>query len=569
MRSPADGDYSWQPFWTPVNANPVYNFQPIPGGVPTSHDTEKDCDHFVSGTFVTADSTIGCTKHWYAPLTQVSFVVERWDIYSMTTDAHADVRLGEWIDYDVPTDVHSNNNGGFDFAEDYVWQRGIDDPGEDPVGCTPSENRYGASGLLGYYYDSEAAIDPGVNHTGLYGGFVLQDASVFASGTDSLAPDSVWSYLNRNEFLVDAGEVDKQVVLSFGSFEVRPDDTLHIWVVHASEYDGGLSLIDATIADAKTYYSDVLRPPEAICGDADGSGAVGLYDAIYLIDYLYKGGPAPDPSWVGDVDLCDGITVSDAQYLIDYIFHDGPLPCAGVINCDYAPEGDTVEAWVVSGTGQSVWMDLFVRNGRTSVGGSLGFSWQDPDLRLDSAKAYSFVNNGFDMGVYFYEDDSLSVSNANQRFLFGAGKLEETGVPGDSTRRRAWVRYYFTQTGKSAKDDPLIDTTTFNEGTKYLMVEEDSLGYSPVWGGALFRAQCCGIYAGGYTGNVDCDPEGRRNLADITRLTSRVYLTPEVPLCCEENGNTNGDPEGVMNLADITRLIDHVYVSYAETVPCP
>jgi hypothetical protein len=46
-----------------------------------------------------------------------------------------------------------------------------------------------------------------------------------------------------------------------------------------------------------------------------------------------------------------------------------------------------------------------------------------------------------------------------------------------------------------------------------------------------------------------------------------VYLTPEVPLCCEENGNTNGiDP---INLADITRLIDFVYISHAETAPCP
>jgi hypothetical protein len=80
---------------------------------------------------------------------------------------------------------------------------------------------------------------------------------------------------------------------------------------------------------------------------------------------------------------------------------------------------------------------------------------------------------------------------------------------------------------------------------------------------------CCGIYTGGYTGNCNCDTEGKRNLADITQLISRVYLTPGVPLCCEENGNTNGDPGGVINLADITGLIDHVYVSGAETAPCP
>jgi hypothetical protein len=80
---------------------------------------------------------------------------------------------------------------------------------------------------------------------------------------------------------------------------------------------------------------------------------------------------------------------------------------------------------------------------------------------------------------------------------------------------------------------------------------------------------CCGIYTGGMTGNTNCDTEGKRNLADITQLISRVYLTPEVPLCCEANGNTNGDPAGTLNLAEITRLIDFVYISHQETAPCP
>jgi hypothetical protein len=80
---------------------------------------------------------------------------------------------------------------------------------------------------------------------------------------------------------------------------------------------------------------------------------------------------------------------------------------------------------------------------------------------------------------------------------------------------------------------------------------------------------CCGLYTGGYTGNTNCDTDGKRNLADITQLISRVYLNPGTPLCCEENGNTNGDPGGTLNLADITNLIDHVYISQAETAPCP
>jgi hypothetical protein len=82
------------------------------------------------------------------------------------------------------------------------------------------------------------------------------------------------------------------------------------------------------------------------------------------------------------------------------------------------------------------------------------------------------------------------------------------------------------------------------------------------------RTGCCGQYTGGYTGNTNCDDEGKRNLADISRLIDRVYLT-KAELCCEENGNVNGDIEMKINLADISRLIDHVYLTKEETEICP
>ncbi len=78
---------------------------------------------------------------------------------------------------------------------------------------------------------------------------------------------------------------------------------------------------------------------------------------------------------------------------------------------------------------------------------------------------------------------------------------------------------------------------------------------------------CCGQYTGGFTGNTDCDPDGNRDLADITRLVDYVYISHD-PLCCHENGNTDGDPDWEINLSDITRLIDNVYISRDETAAC-
>ncbi|MFH2056665.1 MAG: dockerin type I domain-containing protein, partial [bacterium] len=64
-----------------------------------------------------------------------------------------------------------------------------------------------------------------------------------------------------------------------------------------------------------------------LCGDADGSGGVNISDAVYLIQYIFVGGPAPDPYVAGDAN-CDGpVNMTDVVYLIQYIFASGAPPC--------------------------------------------------------------------------------------------------------------------------------------------------------------------------------------------------------------------------------------------------
>ncbi len=71
-----------------------------------------------------------------------------------------------------------------------------------------------------------------------------------------------------------------------------------------------------------------VQLPQFVCGDADGTGIVTISDAVYLINYIFGGGPAPAPVVRGDAD-CNGIvTISDAVYLINYIFGGGAAPCA-------------------------------------------------------------------------------------------------------------------------------------------------------------------------------------------------------------------------------------------------
>ncbi len=65
-----------------------------------------------------------------------------------------------------------------------------------------------------------------------------------------------------------------------------------------------------------------------VCGDADATGAVNVSDVVYLINFIFAGGNAPQPLASGDADCSGFITISDAVYLIGFIFSGGPAPCA-------------------------------------------------------------------------------------------------------------------------------------------------------------------------------------------------------------------------------------------------
>jgi hypothetical protein len=62
------------------------------------------------------------------------------------------------------------------------------------------------------------------------------------------------------------------------------------------------------------------------CGDANGSGAISISDAVMLINYIFAGGTAPNPICRGDANGSGAISISDAVYLIRYIFAGGPAP---------------------------------------------------------------------------------------------------------------------------------------------------------------------------------------------------------------------------------------------------
>jgi|GEM_PF-1986467 len=61
-------------------------------------------------------------------------------------------------------------------------------------------------------------------------------------------------------------------------------------------------------------------------GDANGDDVVNVGDIVFLVSYLYKNGPAPDPIWVGDCNCDEVVNVGDIVFLVSYLYKGGPEP---------------------------------------------------------------------------------------------------------------------------------------------------------------------------------------------------------------------------------------------------
>ena len=72
------------------------------------------------------------------------------------------------------------------------------------------------------------------------------------------------------------------------------------------------------------YHPDV---PESICGDANGDLTMNISDAVFIINYAFAGGPAPDPLFTGDTNCDSSVDISDSVYIINYAFAGGNPPC--------------------------------------------------------------------------------------------------------------------------------------------------------------------------------------------------------------------------------------------------
>jgi hypothetical protein len=89
--------------------------------------------------------------------------------------------------------------------------------------------------------------------------------------------------------------------------------------IYNALYSGSVLQYQPNIEDGAVY-------KYFICGDADGEGRANIMDVTYLIKYLYKDGPAPNPLRAADANHSGTVNIQDVTRLINFLYQAGPPP---------------------------------------------------------------------------------------------------------------------------------------------------------------------------------------------------------------------------------------------------
>lgn len=78
-------------------------------------------------------------------------------------------------------------------------------------------------------------------------------------------------------------------------------------------------------------------------GDPDASDSINLTDAVFILNHLFLGGPAPGCADGADADDSGAMNLSDAVYTLNYLFRGGSAPPPPTGACGSDPTDDTLD----------------------------------------------------------------------------------------------------------------------------------------------------------------------------------------------------------------------------------
>lgn len=170
--------------------------------------------------------------------------------------------------------------------------------------------------------------------------FTISTAPVITvPGQQTILCDSLCDTLDFEVYAADGDAADILTISKYGvgdfysvphpspdtgffSWNPTPADTLGSPYTVTFIVDDGTGLSDTGEVTIKVKAR--VGPQAGNEGDLNGDGFVNVQDVVFLVNFLFKNGPEPNPPPAGDLNCDCFTTVSDIIYLINYLFRGGP-----------------------------------------------------------------------------------------------------------------------------------------------------------------------------------------------------------------------------------------------------
>jgi len=121
-----------------------------------------------------------------------------------------------------------------------------------------------------------------------------------------------------DQFIPESTLVIDSLTLSQSNLSLEKDSMVYWWKVRAQDRWEEIRWSNEIWSfDLENY------------GDANGDGQINIGDVVFLINYLFIGGQAPQPLSAGDPNGDCVVDIADVVYLINYLFAGGPTPKLG------------------------------------------------------------------------------------------------------------------------------------------------------------------------------------------------------------------------------------------------
>jgi len=304
-----------------------------------------------------------------------------------------------------------------------------------------------------------------------------------------------------------------------------------------------------------------------VCGDANGVGYPGfgnlsLADSEYLMNYLYRGGPAPVPQCVGDCNADGIVNVADSFIVAKYLYKgcDPPNTSCCPSYAHITQKTTTAEEAFNRITPHSTDNVMIVEN-TTAYLGAIGHiiyvngSWNtdlggygivliyDPSvIKVTSVSTVDTVIDPDDFWLFIsdYSYTPWYIKSAvlltySQPLSAGSGPLFKITV---------------TINKNAPIGDTILDLVTTPGNPPYMCVYTLADGTDDLFPALIDGVLTITVLAG------DANTDGEVSVGDVVYLINHLYQQGPAPYPLE-SGDVNND--GVINVGDVVYLINYLF----------